>query len=528
MKNSALLLVCSFLGLSSVAAQTPNWSEDVACIIYSNCSSCHSAGGIAPFPLLSYDHARIYASAIKEVISEGNMPPWPPDPDYRPLADERMLTEAEIQTIIDWVDGGTPAGDLNTAPEPPIAQGDEAIHDPDLVVQLPEYTSRAVNGDEYRCFVVPSNLLENRFITGFEVVPGNRNIVHHVLVFQDDSNVAQQLDDNDPDPGYLCFGGVGSFSAKMIGAWVPGQGAQFLPAGLGIELPANSNIVIQLHYPEGSAGEKDATKINFKFSDRTDLRKLNVDFVLNHFTTMVNGPLYIPANTVKTFQQEYRIPFPVTVIGTAPHMHLIGRSIRSWAELPNGTEVPLIDIPDWDFEWQGFYRFREPVSLPAGTYLRAEAVYDNTRDNPHNPNDPPLPLSVGEATTDEMMLVTFTWMLYRNGDENLSLDPEIQQEGYACNALSTGLQAPLAEDASFSIFPNPGRSQIQLQLENNWRGRLELKVFNALGQMVGNQIIQKENKSGRWFFDPTQNPAGVYYFSLSNGRETVVRKWIHL
>ncbi|PHN06391.1 T9SS type A sorting domain-containing protein [Flavilitoribacter nigricans] len=525
MKHFALLLFITITSFVSVKAQVPNWSENVACIIYNNCASCHTTGGIAPFPLLSYDDVKLYAGLIKSVVSEGIMPPWPPDPDYHPLADERILTDAEIRTIVDWVDGGTPAGDLLLAPDPPDNQGAEVIADPDLVVQLPAYTSKAVNGDEYRCFVFPSELLEDRFITGFEVIPGNRNIVHHVLVFQDQSDRALQLDAGDPAPGYLCFGGVGSNSAEMIGAWVPGQGAQYLPRDMGIRIPAGSNIVVQLHYPEGSAGEVDNTKINFQLSDRSDLREVNVDFILNHFTSMVNGPLYIPANTVKTFRQEFKTPVPVTVIGVAPHMHLIGRSIKTWAQRPDGSIIPLIDIPEWDFEWQGFYRFQEPVTIPAGSFLRSEAVYDNTSANPHNPNDPPLPVSVGEATTDEMMLVTFTWLFYDFGDEQLSLEPEVPVNGYSCNAISTDTNDP-AEWQSLTLSPNPAREQIRIELENEWNGLLELSVRNTFGQLLKSRSLEKSGTRASWNLQLDGLPPGVYLLQLTNGKKKIIKRMV--
>lgn len=523
---SSLPFLVFFVLSLDTAAQVPNWSENVACIIYENCSSCHNANGIAPFSLTSYEDAGLYSNLIKSVISEGIMPPWPPDPHYRPLADERLLSDTEIQTIIDWVDAGAPAGDLDLAPPPPALESQEVITEPDLVVQLPMYTSNAVDQDDYRCFVFPAALLEDRFITGYEVVPGNRSIVHHVLIFQDQGDRTITLDNNDPDPGYVCFGGVKSNSADMIGGWVPGQGANFLPAGLGIKLPADANIVVQLHYPEGSAGKQDNTKINFQLSDRTDLRELNVKFLLNHFTTMDNGPLFIPADRVKTFSQTYKVRTPITIIGAAPHMHLIGRSIKTWAEKPDGSIIPLIDIPEWDFEWQGFYRFQEPVTLPEGSFLRSEAVYDNTAENPHNPNDPPKLVLWGEATTDEMLLVAFTWMAYQDGDEQLPLDPENPPVQYSCNAVTTAVGDVSAAADQLITYPNPVEQSLEILLENAWVGKIQLNLYNPLGQLVKNQLLEKYTAGIQWSIDLRDLTGGLYLLEVSDGKQQLFRKLV--
>ncbi|RMF26797.1 MAG: hypothetical protein D6765_08420, partial [Bacteroidetes bacterium] len=423
-------------------AQTPTWSSDIACLVYNKCAKCHNDNGVAPFPLLHYDDIYPLRDIVRQVVNEGIMPPWPPAAGLVPLHNDRSLSPEQVQLINDWVDAGAPFGDPQAIPAPPTFDNPEVIPDPDLVVQLPENTSQATTEDEYRCFVLPSNLAQDMFVTGYEVVPGNRSIVHHVLVFQDPSNQPILNDQADPGPGYLCFGGVGSDQAELVGGWVPGSQGTFFPENMGVRLEANTNIVVQLHYPAGTAGQTDDTKINFKLTANPGTREVRVTPFLNHVTSIVNGPLYIPANTVRTFREEFLIPhswISITLLGAAPHMHLIGRSIRTWAELPGGDTLHLMDIPEWDFEWQGFYAFKDLVLLPGGSKLVAEATYDNTPNNPHNPNDPPQDVWVGEATTDEMMLVYFPWVFSLPGDGSITFDDD---PPFDCSELISSSSSP--------------------------------------------------------------------------------------
>jgi hypothetical protein len=361
--------------------------------------------------------------AIQSNVNSGTMPPWPPDPSYQPHAHERLLTSSEITLINDWVNNGAPEGNPADTPPPPVYTGAELINPADWTAQIPDYTSQASTGDDYRCFVISNPSSTDMFITGIEVVPGNSNIVHHVLIFKDPSTNPANQDAAEPGPGYTCFGATGSPNSVFIGGWAPGQDPVFFPTGMGVRLEANTNIVLQLHYPQGSAGQVDAaTKVNFELSSDLSLREVSNDALLNYFTSLTNGPLFIPANTVQTFYSEFTVPANLSIISIYPHMHLLGQSIRSYAVTPGGTTIPLIDIPVWDFDWQGQYDFRQPIFLPAGTVIHGEATYDNTAANPHNPNDPPQDVSAGEATTDEMMLIFFSYLPYLAGDENIVID----------------------------------------------------------------------------------------------------------
>jgi hypothetical protein len=421
MKTCYLALL--LLGVSlSAAAQTPTWSVDVAPVIYNRCASCHRAGGIAPFTLLSYSDAIAHASSIRAEIQDGNMPPWPPDPKYKHLAHERVLTALEKQKIFDWLDNGRPRGDVSLEPPAPtFSPYGDLPGTPDLILKIPPYTSNAAMGDVYRCFVLPTGLTADKFVTAFECVPGNRSIVHHVLVYADTTGTSTRLDNLDPGPGYTNFGGIGTDSAILIGGWVPGASPVQYPQGFGMHVSKDARIVMQVHYPVGTAGMSDSTELHLFFSPTNSVRNLMMIAALNHLTN-IDRPLVIPANTVQHFTEQQALPVDVTLFGVTPHMHLIGTQIKSYGVTPRGDTLPFISIPEWDFHWQGSYMFQKALKMPAGTVAYAQATFDNTPNNPHNPSNPPQTVRAGEATTDEMMVVFFLGAFYQPGDENIVLD----------------------------------------------------------------------------------------------------------
>jgi hypothetical protein len=444
-----ILIISSFFIYQICLAQTNTWSNNIASIIYSKCATCHHQGAIGPFNLMSYNDAVAAASGIIDAVGNNRMPPWPPDTTYRKFAHQRALNIQQKTAILDWISNGLPEGNAANAPAPPVFPVGSAVNQtPDLVSQMPVFTNTA-NTDIYQCFVMPSGINVAKYIKGFEVIPGNREIVHHVLVYADTTGTCANLDALDPGIGYLSFGGVGSSSAQLIGLWVPGAEPQFYPNGMGLRLPANSDIVFQVHYPGGTAGQQDSTKVNFFFSNAPTIRPLYVAPILNHTSSLTNGPLFIAANQTKTFYGQYIIPAiygQISMLQVAPHMHLIGRSIQSNAIAPGNINIPLVKINDWNFMWQGGYDFQQVQVIPAATTLYFEAFYDNTLNNPFNPANPPVNVAEGEATTDEMMMVYFTFTGYQPGDENIIIDSTLITNTKLNNtSLNHQIQ----------VFPNP-------------------------------------------------------------------------
>jgi len=330
------------------------------------------------------------------------MPPWKPESARDVFEGERTLTDEEIQTISQWVNSGAPEGNPNELPEPISFPETWSAGIPDKVVQPSSvFPLQAGADDVYRCFPMTVNSQSDLYVRGFEVLPGNRAIVHHVLIFTDSLGTSAALDAADPGPGYTCFGGAG-FVAGLggIGGWAPGAGPGVFPLGTGVRIPAGARIVMQVHYSTSLASgplDADLTRIGLYLSP-VPLQQIA-------FLPVVNTQFTIPAGDPH-YQVKAFLPIASTVelVAIAPHMHLLGRQVTVVAHFPNGSTRELIRIDDWDFHWQANYMYREAITLPAGTLIELTAVYDNSTNNPENPSNPPVPVSWGERTTDEMCL----------------------------------------------------------------------------------------------------------------------------
>lgn len=502
------LLIASFGLLSCTFAQTPNWAEDVAPILYNNCTSCHNTGGIAPFSLVGYTAANNYKYSIKNAAVKRTMPPWPADPNYKRYAHERVLSNEEIQIISDWVDNGAAQGDLSKAPADPAPKTETSIQAPDMKLKMPDYSVKTTQ-DEYRCFVLPTNLSAEKFLTAIEVVPGNMSVVHHVLVFHDTSSLPLQLDNADPDPGYLGFGSTGSNSSKLIGVWVPGQDPFQMPPGMGIRLEKKGYIILQVHYPPLVNNVVDSSKVYFKFSS-TPLREVFIGSPLNHVApSLQNGPLFIPANQTKSFTAKYTLPADVSIFAVAPHMHLLGKSITAYGVLGKDTS-PYVHIPKWDFHWQRTYIFPKVQKVAKNTILWGQASYDNTTANPMNPNSPPKAVTLGEGTGDEMLLVYFWYSLYQNGDENIVID------GNAPKNVGQITLKPM----EVLVYPNPAQDKLQVLCNQASTSPLQCKIYDLHGALFMQTTFSKEVT-----LDLTDLSSGSYVLSVENA-ETAVRKKI--
>jgi hypothetical protein len=512
-KGIFLLMMFCFLSIGSQAQHNgTSWSEHIAPILYANCTNCHHEGGIGGFSLTQYQDAYPRRFAIKFNVEENKMPPWPPDPDYTHFAGELVLSDAEKALIVDWVDDGGPLGDPDLAPDPPTYNNNPEISDPDLTLTIPTFTSIAKDADNYRCFVIRVADKEDKFISEIEIIPGNKQIVHHVLIFQDTSSVPINLDAADPGPGYTYFGSTGSKYSSLIGGWVPGMGATRFPTGMGVRFVNKSNIIIQIHYPKGSEGEIDSTQIRFKYSPTKLNRELLVLPILGHHN-IDDGPLAIKANTLDTFHQSYLAPTPGSIVSVLPHMHLIGKSYKVWVERLNGDTTWLINIPKWDFHWQMVYNYRYIQAVYAGETVRSEAIYDNTSNNPNNPNSPPENVGLGDNTTDEMMLIFFYFTNYENGDEDIMID-------------STGwVDIEKFHKVSSKLYPNPTRNLLHINLSEFNDKELVYTVINIDGKYMS---------SGEWTGNSVATlnvepwPAGTYFVKISGRTSYSLEKFTKL
>lgn len=510
-KGSVASLLLLLFSLSGLTAQTLNWATDVAPLLYEHCVKCHRDGGIAGFSLIGYDNAFNYKEAIADATAARRMPPWKADPTYRHFAHENTLSAAEIQRIQDWVAANGPAGNLAAAPPDPVFADGSEIGMPDHIVQTPLYTMTSPV-DEYRCFVVPNGLTQAAFLRGLEVIPSNHQAIHHVLVFEDTTGQALINDQATPEPGYAQFGGIGVQGARLVGAWVPGARNSLLPPFMGVKLTPGAHLVLQIHYPGNAQGLSAFATVNMFFTPTNQgIREVSIAPFINHFPPSLDDyPLSIPPNQVKTYHADFTVPVNASLIGVGPHMHLIGQSITCFARTVQGDTIPLIKIPDWDFHWQGSYLFQKVQKVPIGAKVHAYATYDNTLNNDQNPSDPPLWVYQGEATTDEMMLVYFTYMLYQPGDENIVLDSTL---------LSSSASAPDARLGALRVSPNPASARIQVQYDLLETADIEASITDLNGRVLKIFAMQRNAAPGKQLLEAEIGdlPQGYYLVQIQAG-----------
>ena len=384
----------------------PTFNKEVVRILQDRCQPCHHPGDIAPFSLMTYADAAAHAADIKFMTQTRQMPPWKPATACSELADPRVLSRDEMDVIAKWVDNHTPEGNAADLPQPRVFNGAWTLGEPDLVLGSATPYQPPATGDMYRCFTMPTNLTSDQYVSAIDVRPGDRKTVHHVIAFIDTTGESASFDGKDGQAGYPCFGGPGftitSLASAALGGWAPGARPVMLPDGVAFSLPKNSRIVLQVHYhPHDGAPLPDQTEIGIYYAKTpTKKRMLILPLINQTFTIPPNDPDY------RVTQEFDNVLANVHLWLVAPHMHLLGRRMHVTAQFPRteSAQSCLIRIEDWDFNWQGMYRYKEPVAIPIGTRLSLEAFYDNSSDNPRNPNFPPKPVSWGEATTDEMCI----------------------------------------------------------------------------------------------------------------------------
>lgn len=383
------------------AADSPTFNKDVAPILFKHCASCHRPGEIAPFSLLEYKDAAKRAAFLAKITGENRMPPWSPEPGFGHFKDERRLTEAEKSTIAAWAKAGAPEGDPGQLPAKPAFESGWVLGKPDLVAEMPkEFTIPASGPDVYQCFVIPLPVNQDEAVVAVDFQPGNAKVVHHAILYLD-SNGQGRTKADPATQSFPSFGGPGIRPTGNIGAWAPGIRPIQLPEGTGRYLKKGSDLVLQIHYHPSGKVEKDRSKVGIYFS-KTPIK---------HYVGAVGirtrqWALKIPPNEAKftVEEQSEPLPVPAKAIGILPHMHYLGKEMKVDAKLPDGKEIPLIWIKDWDFNWQGIYGYQEPISLPRGTVLKMKAVFDNSTANPRNPSSPPIKVTWGEQTQDEMCI----------------------------------------------------------------------------------------------------------------------------
>ncbi len=393
---------CIFESWESPAANTKiTYTRNIAPILMANCASCHHAGEVAPFSLTSFEDAAKRAKQIAAVTSSKFMPPWKAEAGYGHFIDERRLTEDEIATIGAWADAGAPQGDAADLPPAMNFPTGWRLGKPDVVLSMPAPFNVPAGGrDIYRAFVLPLNIPADTYVSGFQFLAGAPSVVHHSLLFLDSTGAARKLEaaNTDSAPGYATFGGVGFAPTGGLGGWAPGATPFLLPDGYGRPIRQNSDVVMQIHYHPDGKPHADQSSVAIYFT------KQKVDHIVGSFPLSSRQINIAPGDAHYVKDISMTLPADVTIDGVTPHMHLLGKEMKVTATEPNGTVVPIIWIKDWDFRWQDQYRYAQALKLPKGTRIDLHAVYDNSADNPSNPNTPPKRVTFGEQTTDEMCI----------------------------------------------------------------------------------------------------------------------------
>lgn len=437
MKTTALLISIFFLRLVTGYAQEPTYYKDIAAITLTHCAPCHQPGEAAPFSLLTYEDVAKRASYIKKVVQSRYMPPWRADPGYRHFANERGLTDAQIALISQWVDDKAPEGKPSDAPVSahlPVP-GTLFNRKPDLVLTTADsFHLPGDNAERFVIFKIPFDLKDSANVEAIEFFCNNKRLIHH-------ANYAIQAV---PDPAIDINSTVPYVNAtdddrtkvdqympyrkfmSYYGGWIPGTSYEYFPKEFGWVMPRRGVILLTVHYAPSATDETSICGINLFFKKTPVTRVMKVvSFGSGGIGEGQIDPIfYIKANKVQTFTLEVTNPSgDQSLLYVWPHMHLLGKEYKAYITTPAGDTIKLVHIPDWDFRWQEIYRFPHPIKVTKGSVIHIEGTYDNTTDNPANPNNPPKNVfSMGDMkTTDEMMTLMMGFLPYKEGDEKIDL-----------------------------------------------------------------------------------------------------------
>lgn len=404
---------------------TVTYAKDVAPILYAKCLACHRAGEVGPFALETYQQAKVWSAAIKDYTARRIMPPWKAVPGHGDFAGARTLSDREIATLAKWLDAGAPQGDPKAMPVRPKFEpsAEWKLGTPDLVLRpIRAYHLDAEGKDVYREYVLPIDLMHDRYLQGVELKPDNRAIVHHMIAYLDETGKAAAMDGKESEPGYTVSGAsIGVPNAKFIQGWAPGNETRFLPTGTAYKLAKGASLVLQVHYHKDGKVESDRSAIGLYYAKGPVEREMRVWAAANAGFTLEVG------NPSAKVTADFTLPYAIHVYAASPHMHMLGREMKMTAELPDGTRREMIWINDWDFNWQESYLYKEPMALPRGAKIHVEAIYDNSEGNPRQTSQPPRQVGYGEQTSDEMCIGFFTCTVDL---EHLDITPDQLTRGF--------------------------------------------------------------------------------------------------
>ena len=441
--NAMLLRLFLLLNFFRCISQNTNLADEAHIILNKKCISCHHQAGYAPFSLEKPEDFRKRKQFVGYVIQNKLMPPWKADVHYRDFANNKSLSETEIKKVTQWLDLNCPDWS-EKSPAIKYVGSSQLISKPNLILKMKNaFIIPPINQNVYICYKIPFEIKRDTFISAIEFVPGNKSAVHHVsyqiLEVDDDVDVhtgpeyflydADTLNRVNDEHDYKYFnliGKSGKFPRDTYhGGWLPGTSVQKYPSSIGIRLPKKGVLLIRnLHYSPVIKEESDQSGFNIYYAKKKPTRAIGFAAFKPKNPTP-DGEWMIKAND-SAFAAHINVKFhnDVSLLNINPHMHRLGKRFVAYAVTPSSDTIPLVKINDWDFNWQEFYRFKRMIKIPAGSIIRADAVYDNSTQNENNPYNPPRDIKFEWGMNDdsEMMRLVFLYLPYQPGDENISLE----------------------------------------------------------------------------------------------------------
>lgn len=421
--------------------------EDIAPIIFKNCTPCHRPSGAGPFALTNYEEVKKNGLKIKFVTKTRYMPPWPADASYSHFIGERILSEQEIELIGLWVNQNMPKGSSEKHYNAFSYLKKTDLQLPDTTIYFKEAIPIKGNGTDYFYIIkIPLQLKKDTFVRYFEFVPNQKKLVHHLnghlINYQERSKkniqagLTYALDDfkdyNDLFKQLNILNDDGSFPVLTPNTvyYLPGYTPPLYPDNIGgYQLNKTAVILLKnIHYGPSNKYVLDSSAINIFYGSKP--KRMIQETQLGTFgISKIEPELVIQPNQVQTFHTKATIQKDISLLSVNPHMHLLGKSFLAYAIKPNKDTINLIKINKWDFRWQYYYTYEYPIKIEAGSTIHVYGTFDNTNKNPFNPNHPPKLVSQGEGvrsmqTTEEMLQFIFSYLPYQTGDENLNLNPE--------------------------------------------------------------------------------------------------------
>lgn len=420
--NVSLIALMVLFQNSIFGQEKINFETNIKPILTKHCVNCHQNGGIAPFALDNWADVDARAIMIGAVTTSKYMPPWRADTSFQHYKNENYLSKTEIELIQQWIQNEQPRGIVERRKEKG-SQQNKVKKKQGTEIQIGfnrAFVIKGENKEEFRFFHMPSKIKENGYIQSIEFVPGNKKQVHHSRIMIDTTQSISGIDGLSEEDSSILKYQTKPLADPFLFGWVPGNDKIIFPKGIGKKIYANSDFILNVHYVPSPIQVVDSSSIIIQLSDEPIEREAQTLTLTEN--NISNQPFIIYPNKKSTFYMRSPVlQDSISLISIMPHMHLLGKSFKSYAITPDGNVLPLVHVPSWDFNWQTTYQFTKFTLLPKGSVIYAEATYDNTNENPLNPYKPARTVGYGWGSKDEMMNLILYYVKYRQGDELIDL-----------------------------------------------------------------------------------------------------------